>query len=76
MGDPHRHDHNHLPIVLAGGRWRGGRGIQHLRFADKKSLLSVHSSLLAGVGRQVNAGRGEDTVLEPVADLDLRWQSV
>ncbi|MEE3202061.1 MAG: DUF1552 domain-containing protein [Acidobacteriota bacterium] len=76
MGDPHRHDHNHLPIVLAGGRWRGGRGIQHLRFADKKSLLSVHSSLLAGVGRQVIAGRGEDTVLEPVADLDLRWQSV
>ena len=77
MGDPHRHDHNQLPLVLVGGRRKRDRAIQHLRFDDRLPLSSVHSSLLAGIGVEIDAGFAEETLIEPIVDLhQRRWDHV
>lgn len=72
MGDPHRHDHNQLPLVLVGGRRKRGRGVQHLRFQDRMRLSLVHSSLLAGVGVEADAGFAGESLIEPIVDLHQR----
>ena len=50
MGNPNVHDHDDLPIIVAGGaagRMRGGR---HLRFSKPTPLASLHLTLLDKVG--------------------------
>ncbi len=79
MGDPHRHDHDQLPLVLVGGQRKKERSIQHLQFEDRTPLSSVHSSLLAGVGVKADAAAGfsEENLIEPIVDLQQqRWAHV
>jgi len=55
MGNPNVHDHNNLPIIVAGGaagRMRGGR---HIRFAQPKPLASLHLTLLDKVGCRLDS---------------------
>ena len=50
MGNPNLHDHDNLPIIVAGGaagRMRGGR---HIRFAQPTPLANLHLTLLDKVG--------------------------
>jgi hypothetical protein len=50
MGNPNQHDHDNLPILVAGGaagRMQGGR---HLHFAQPTPLANVHLTLLDKVG--------------------------
>ncbi|HEY7309566.1 MAG TPA: DUF1552 domain-containing protein [Gemmataceae bacterium] len=50
MGNPNRHDHDNLPILVAGGaagRMKGGR---HIRFAKPTPLANLHLTLLDKVG--------------------------
>jgi Protein of unknown function (DUF1552) len=50
MGDPDRHDHSDLPILLAGGaagRMRGGR---HVQFDQPMPLSNLHLTLLNQIG--------------------------
>jgi hypothetical protein len=50
MGDPDRHDHSDLPIILAGGaagRMQGGR---HIKFDQPMPLSNLHLTLLNQVG--------------------------
>ena len=50
MGNPNLHDHDNLPILVAGGaagRMRGGR---HIRFARPTPLANLHLTLLDKVG--------------------------
>jgi hypothetical protein len=50
MGNPNVHDHDNLPILVAGGaagRMRGGR---HIRFAQPTPLANLHLTLLDKVG--------------------------
>jgi hypothetical protein len=50
MGNPNRHDHDNLPILVAGGaagRMKGGR---HIRFANPTPLANLHLTLLGKVG--------------------------
>src|SRR6476620_6989878 len=50
MGNPNVHDHDDLPILVAGGaagRMRGGR---HIRFAKPTPLANLHLTLLDKVG--------------------------
>ena len=50
IGDGNRHNHNDLPIILAG---RGGGGLSpsgHLRVAKKTPLCNVYASMLDGLG--------------------------
>src|SRR5262245_29822104 len=55
MGDPNRHDHDNLPILVAGGaagRMRGGR---HIRFARPPPLANLHLTLLDKVGVRLDS---------------------
>jgi hypothetical protein len=50
MGNPNLHDHDNLPILVAGGaagRMRGGR---HIRYARPTPLANLHLTLLEKVG--------------------------
>jgi hypothetical protein len=48
MGNPDKHDHVNLPIVVAGGaKVEGGR---HIRYAEPTPLANVHLTLLQKAG--------------------------
>jgi hypothetical protein len=55
MGNPNQHDHDNLPILVAGGaagRMRGGR---HIRNAQPVPLANLHLTLLDKVGVRLDA---------------------
>lgn len=50
MGDPNVHNHENLPILVAGGaggRFKGGR---HIRYTEPTPLANLHLTLLDKVG--------------------------
>jgi hypothetical protein len=70
MGDPDRHDHVKLPIVVAGGgagRVKGGR---HIRYAEPRPLANLHLTLLEKVGVEMPSFADStghiDELLQPV----------
>jgi hypothetical protein len=70
MGNPNQHDHDNLPILVAGGaagRMRGGR---HIRFAQPTPLANLHLTLLDKVGVRLDSfadSRGQvDELFEPL----------
>jgi hypothetical protein len=50
MGNPSLHDHENLPILVAGGRNYGMRGGMHIRHESPAPLANVHLTLLDRVG--------------------------
>ena len=55
MGNPNQHDHDNLPILVAGGaagRMKGGR---HIRFAQPTPLANLHLTLLDKVGVRLDS---------------------
>ena len=50
MGNPDRHDHTNLPIVVAGGAAAGLKGNRHLSYDTATPLANLHLSLLNKVG--------------------------
>ncbi|MEL7335890.1 MAG: DUF1552 domain-containing protein, partial [Planctomycetota bacterium] len=50
MGNPDKHDHDNLPILVAGGAAGGMRGGRHIRFRDPTPLSNLHLTLLNHVG--------------------------
>ncbi len=71
MGNPNVHDHDNLPILVAGGaagRMKGGR---HLRLAKPTPLANLHLTLLDKVGVKLDSfgdSRGRvDDLFEPVS---------
>ena len=70
MGNPNVHDHDNLPILVAGGaagRMRGGR---HIRFAKPTPLANLHLTLLDKVGVRLDkfadSSGKVDELFEPV----------
>jgi hypothetical protein len=70
MGNGNLHDHDNLPILVAGGaagRMRGGR---HIRFAQPQPLANLHLTLLDKVGVRLDSfadSRGKmNELFEPV----------
>jgi hypothetical protein len=70
MGNPNQHDHDNLPILVAGGaagRMKGGR---HIRFAKPTPLANLHLTLLDKVGVRLDSfgdSRGKvDELFEPL----------
>jgi hypothetical protein len=54
IGDGNRHDHVHLPILLAG---RGAGTLQpgkHIRYPEKTPLMNLYASLLERIGVRSN----------------------
>ncbi len=71
MGNSSIHDHDNLPILVAGGAAAGMKGGQHIRYKDPEPLANLHLTLLDRVGVQLDSfgdsnGKIED-LFEPVA---------
>ncbi|MFN7921561.1 MAG: DUF1552 domain-containing protein [Bryobacteraceae bacterium] len=65
MGNPSLHDHENLPILVAGGSASGLRGGRHIRYEKGTNLANLHLTLLDRVGVHLDAfadsnGRVED----------------
>ncbi len=55
MGDPNKHDHINLPILVAGGaagRMKGGR---HVSYEQRTPLANLHLTLLEKVGVRMDS---------------------
>ena len=50
MGNPSLHDHENLPILVAGGASTGLKGGRHIRYEKGMNLANVHLTLLDRVG--------------------------
>ena len=50
MGDPNVHDHQNLPILVAGGAAGNMQGNRHIRFAQPTPMANLHLTLLNKVG--------------------------
>ena len=50
MGNPSIHDHENLPILVAGGGATGLRGGRHIRYEKPANLANLHLTLLDRVG--------------------------
>jgi hypothetical protein len=71
MGNPSLHDHDNLPILVAGGAGTGLKGGRHIRYEKGTPLANLHLTLLDRVGVHVDSfvdstGKIED-LFEPVA---------
>lgn len=60
MGDPDKHDHSNLPILVAGGAAGGLRGGRHLRFRDETPLANLHLTLLNKAGVEIDSFADSD----------------
>lgn len=50
MGNPSLHDHENLPILVAGGSATGLKGGRHIRYGKGTNLANLHLTLLDRVG--------------------------
>ena len=71
MGNSSIHDHDNLPILVAGGAAAGMKGGRHIRYKDQEPLANLHLTLLERVGVQMDSfgdsnGKIKD-LFEPVA---------
>jgi len=65
MGNPSTHDHDNLPILVAGGSACGLKGGRHIKFETGRPLANLHLTLLDRVGVHLDSlgdsnGRLED----------------
>jgi hypothetical protein len=66
MGNPNMHDHQNLPILVAGGAAGKMRGGRHIMFKEPTPLANLHLTLLDKVG--VRMDKFADST-GPVVDL-------
>ena len=70
MGDPNVHDHQNLPILVAGGAAGNMRTGRHIRFQNSTPLANLHLTLLQKAGVPIDQfadSRGPiDELFEPV----------
>jgi hypothetical protein len=55
MGNPSLHDHENLPILVAGGAATGLKGGRHIRYEKGTTLANVHLTLLDRVGIRLDS---------------------
>lgn len=53
MGNPNVHDHQNLPVIVAGGGAGGVKGGRHIRFDEPTALANLHLTLLDRAGVEV-----------------------
>lgn len=53
IGDGNRHNHDDLPVLLAGGRSAGIEGGQHLQFAKDTPMTNLYLTLLGRFGAPI-----------------------
>jgi hypothetical protein len=71
MGNPNLHDHENLPIIVAGGASAGMKGNRHIQFGKPTPLANLHLTLLDKAGVHLNSfadSKGEiDGLFEPIS---------
>jgi hypothetical protein len=71
MGDPDRHDHSKLPIVVAGGAAGKMKGGRHITYAEPTPLANLHLTLLDKVGVRMSSfadSKGRvDELIQPLS---------
>ncbi len=55
IGNPSIHDHENLPILVAGGRTTGLKGGQHIRYEKGTNLANLHVTMLDRVGIRMDS---------------------
>ena len=55
MGNPDKHDHVNLPILVAGGGAGKLKGGRHIRYAEPTPLANLHLTLLDKVGVHIDS---------------------
>lgn len=55
MGNPSLHDHENLPILVAGGAAAGMKGGRHIKYDKATNLSNLHLTLLDRVGVQMDS---------------------
>jgi len=53
MGNPNVHDHQNLPVIVAGGAAGGMKGNRHIEFKEPTALANLHLTLLDRTGVKV-----------------------
>src|SRR5688572_4824043 len=66
MGNPSLHDHENLPILVAGGAATGLKGGQHIKYDKGTPLANLHLTLLDRVGVRLDSFGDSDG---KIADL-------
>jgi hypothetical protein len=70
MGNPSLHDHENLPILVAGGAATGLKGGQHIKYDKGAPLANLHLTLLDRVGVRLDSFGDSDgkinDLFEPV----------
>ncbi len=67
MGNPNKHDHSNLPILVAGGGAAGIKGNRHIRFKDVTPLANLHLTLLDRVGVHLEKFADSNGLVEELA---------
>jgi hypothetical protein len=68
MGNSSIHDHENLPILVAGGAACGMRGGRHIRYATGTPLANLHLTLLDRVGIRLDAFGDSNGKIEDLFD--------
>ena len=68
MGDPDRHDHSNLPILVAGGAAGNMKGGRHIQFKEPEPLSNLHLTLLNHVGVQLESFADSDGTVGELFD--------
>jgi hypothetical protein len=55
MGNPSLHDHENLPILVAGGAAAGHKGGRHIRYEKPANLANLHLTLLERAGIRLDS---------------------
>ena len=68
IGNPSIHDHENLPILVAGGAGCGMKGGQHIRYAEQTPLANLHLTLLDRVGVHLDSFGDSNAKVENLFD--------
>jgi hypothetical protein len=69
MGNPSLHDHENLPILVAGGATTGLKGGRHIRYEKGTNLSNLHLTLLDRVGIQMDSFMDSTGKVEDLFEL-------
>lgn len=68
MGDPDKHDHSNLPIIVAGGAAGNMQGGRHIQFKEPEPLSNLHLTLLNHVGVPLESFADSDGTVDELFD--------
>ena len=68
MGNPSLHDHENLPIIVAGGAACGLKGGRHIKYEKGTPLANLHLTLLDRVGVRLDSFGDSDGKIEDLFD--------